>query len=317
MVSLPMSSPARSETESLFDLNAQRHSTVPLWQRIGIYRDGPVYSWSDHFSSLTKEYATLQVERLGVPEALGALANEAQLNHLVMAFIEDRRVDGQIRLSPEEAAFEAELRRCCVEQLEAVLADSEPGRYWVDRLRAGYMEANRNEYGVVSSDGLRPYPGLRRIVAGRGYLGALVPMALAARAGANGASLRRLYVAFACLMLGLQWLDDLVDWREDLAHGDRNLMLELLRLRGWDAYAHPANRLRDPNVGFALLESGAISDARRHAMRWLGHAARRHETLGNETLARLIRDRARLAEASWRRERARIESTVLAGVGGV
>ncbi len=282
-----------------------------LAARIALNRDVAASNWPDQFSPLVLLFPQLQLEAVDMSVDDVRPANCAHLCYLIRAFVEDRVIDGQLALSEAEAVFVDAVAEGGRRRLRRLAPDSAPG------LLAAYKEKFYRAQGgrYRRSDGATAgYPELRTTVAARGYMGLVVPLAVHSQLGGAPADTRRIRNAFDCLMLGLQWLDDIVDWREDLAAGDINLLLELLRQRGWDAYRHPADEVREVNVGFALLESEALARAVTHARRWLEAAERRQRQLGCHTVAALIRDRAKVVHQKAAAERHAVEQAVLARI---
>lgn len=290
---------------------SDRLAGTHLLHRIGIQKGVEIRDWMDHFSSLTLLYANLQTEFISIDEATRCDANLAQLCLLISAFAEDRVADGQIRLGADEYRFVSSVGDWGFRTVDSLCDASTCGNDWVIRL----CEASSSSMGRTYSNASTPVPRystIRKVVPARGYLGALIPLSLAARQGAEERTLRRMKVAFDCIMLGLQWLDDIVDWREDLENGDINLLLHLLRARGLDAYRHPDIEIREANVGFALLEHSLFNAAANHSVRWFQAARTRQNSLGCSTLANMISQKTRLVEQKLDSEKIRVVEDVAA-----
>lgn len=276
--------------------------------RFEIHRDVEVSDWIDHFSPLTMLYSNLQNERCGIGEGVRRDADLAHLCFLISTFCLDRVADGQITLNANESRFVRTVLQHGRGFINALVVDSPAASGWIRRLMGDYERASLETY--ESRTQRRVYTAIRSVAAARGYPGLLVPLALAAHAGADDSRLRRIKTAFDCLMLGMQWLDDLMDWREDLAIDDINLLLKLLRGHGLNARLHPENALREVNVGFALMQYGVIDAAARHSAYWLRQASRRQRNLGSPILARCIESRTELVRREALSEHARVMSDV-------
>lgn len=281
-----------------------------LVARIGIHKDAEIDDWYDHFSPLTTHYANLQTENISIPSELRRDADLAQLCFLVSTFVEDRALDGQIELDEDEARFAQAIRRRGWRILNRLLCGLNDEHIWILDLPRQYRASLHNTYTSLSTAGCW-YGAVRRIAPARGYPGVMVPLALASAHGTPTNTLRRMKVAFDCLMLGLQWFDDLLDWREDLAHGDINLLLDALQFQGLDARTHPCNDLRGPNVGAALLSNGILDIAHDQSRRWLAIAAARQHALGCERLGSAIEEKSRIVSKRVQLERDRIINDVV------
>jgi hypothetical protein len=292
----------RSFLESLDKPTA--HAGLSLGLKIGIQQGVVIRGWIDHFSSLTLFYPNLQTEGDSIDENLRHEADLAQLCFLVSTFCEDRVADGQIQLTHAEASYVRAVRNRGWRTLETLASERPPICDWIERLTRDFELGSQRAY-TGAAPARYGYASIRKVAPARGYPGLRVPLAMAARAGADVARLRAIKTAFDRLMLGLQWLDDLVDWREDLATGDINLLLDMLRVRGLDAREHPADSIRETNVGFALVTHGILDTAALHSIRWLRSAAKCQRVLRCMTLADLIESRIGLVRQ--RLERARTE----------
>jgi len=286
-------------------------ASTELAHRIEIQRDVEICDWHDHFSAVTLLYANLHTECTSIGMSVRREANLAQLCALVAAFTEDRVLDRQIQLTSIECIFLESVRSRANAFIQELDGRSFESRTYVERLRKRYAIAMGTDYSWRGKRGLQ-YSAIRQVAPARGYVGACVPFALALSTGVGTGTIRRMQGAFDRLMLGLQWLDDLVDWREDLECHDVNLMLYLMREQGLDPYSHPSNDLRDANVGHALLERDLLELAAEQSIRWLEFASQMQCELHCPTLGGLIKDRIRTVRAKKKAENRRVESEVYA-----
>lgn len=296
-----MMSSSRTDSVGFADLLAENsaNKSEPLFSRIGIRSDLKPTSWTDTFSSLVHDYANWSIKGLDEGKLSTPGCRAAHLQFLIHAFVEDRILDGQIVLDADEAAFVEAVSRKANAVLAELCEGLEAERDWRHRLISGYVYAQNHGYEVATDAGPpRMHRGrVRKVACGRGYLGALIPLALAAKCGADAPTLRRMKNAFDCLMLGLQWLDDLSDWPEDVENGDINLMLSAMRERGPNPYVHPPNAVRLPNIAHALLDSGWFGFAAQQSKRWLAVARDRQHALGCTQLAKLVEERRQAVDA--------------------
>lgn len=244
-------------------------------------------SWDDAFLSFTWEYPRLQFD--GLPETGGEVLRIAQQAHrevLIHTFVDDRVLDGQIVLTVAESVF---LRRLLFSALDriATLASERRLRF-PTRLQEQYLESQAMHFCCEEQEA----SGIQicRAVAGRAALGALAVMGLAEAFKCDGRTQRRIKNAYDCLVIGLQWVDDLEDWRQDLHLGADNLLLIRLKQSGLNPYSHPANTVRCANVGYALKTRGIVDLAIDRAERWFNTARVRQERLGCMRLASSISD---------------------------
>ncbi len=249
-------------------------------------------NWSDQFAEVTLRYPSLQSEKRPVSIAQVREADLAHLCFLIHTFAEDRLLDRQAIFDRSEFLF---VKQLCVEGM-SILQGLAAGcgafvRTQLVQSRR-YSRAQTEEYDThAGGESKFERSTILRIAAGRAAYGILAPVALLMAGGATEKQIRIAVNAFDCLVTGMQYVDDLKDWQEDLRTGDENLLLVALRQSGRNPYSHPANDVREANVGHALLEIGAVAAAASAAKRWFAAALRRQEMLGCQELAELIRQR--------------------------
>ena len=232
----------------------------------------------------------MQVEGLGLESEILDQASLAHLMLLIHTFLEDRLLDGQTAFSRTEALFVKQLHLDGMDMLEDVAGESESGAALMKQLHSDYFWAQTTTY-LTEDHSILVHDRVRRVATGRAAMGALASSALAARAGVDERTSRVMRNAYDCVVTGLQWADDMTDWREDLETGDENLLLLKLIEHGLDGYSHPDNALRFPNVGHALRENGVIELSAKNAKRWFEYALQRQRELGCDELADLIEKR--------------------------
>lgn len=253
-------------------------------------RPGAPPTWAEQFSPLTLLYPSLQCE--GLRRTLGEDLPRANLAHLCLlihSFQEDRLLDGQQKLGSRETIYMKELLLeglSILRQLSRDDALSEKIRQ--DYLRA-YNIAQIDSYPAAISD--RTVIRKSRVAAiatGRAAYGVLATVTLLRVARVHGRQLRTALNAYSCLVTGMQWADDLQDWKEDLSVKDENLLLVELKARGLDPYRDTNDEMHVSNVGYALQEQGIVELAFDQSNRWLQTALRRQRSLNCHQLVNLI-----------------------------
>ena len=250
-------------------------------------------TYSGNFSPLTVNFADLQMHSDGYGADVESSFFWAHLLLVFHSFVMDHEADGQMVVDRVDRLVS---NRLLVEGL-TMLEDATGGDARVrDAIRAVYREhasANAARYIVAEDPDRSPIPDERvfDVASGRAALGFAATHALALHRGLADDTILQMRRAYDCLVVGLQWCDDLDDWREDLHTGDENLLLIRLRERRLDAYAHPDNDLRHANVGHALVAHGLVDHALAQATVLYSEALAIQESLGCVALADLIRKR--------------------------
>ena len=269
--------------------------------------------WTARFAPLTLLYPLLQAEGLG--EVYPVRARRATLAHhfiLVHAFLDDRREDRQIELDPQEIEFMERMLSEGVALLDEIGDDSDAVAKITDAFVQSYRASQHASFVDPKAPGEMLAPSrVWSIAATRAAYGALSVLILAGSSKCTERALRVIKNAFDALVVGLQWADDLEDWREDLEVGDENLLLLMLRQSGPDPYAHPDDGLRIANVGHALAEHAIMSHAVDQARRHFEFAARRQRSLGCPTLVGLIEGNIARLDGLERRHVVRVGVEVL------
>lgn len=287
-----------------------RAGSDSLSRRIRVRESSPAERWTDQFTPITLLYPYLQAE--GESE----VSDEIGLAHvllLIQNFVDDRQYDGQLRLTDDESLF---VRISFVDAVSIIMRAAMGNEACLTELTSllkRYVHSQSTAYmtGLAKPTEIG-YRSMRRIVPARGYMAFAATLVHLYGAHGDGKVVRVAKNAFDSLMIALQWVDDMEDWREDVAMGDENLLLAALRERGRDAYGHPANAVREANVGHALVEEGVFALAVENARKWFEFAARRQRALRCGTLAGLIEERIARLPAKRERIESDIETEVLA-----
>ncbi len=182
--------------------------------------------WTGCFSRLTLLYPLVQAEGLdGVDPEAARACSVAQSLFVLHAFIDDHLLDGQMTVERDEGLFD----RWLVARALEILAEN-VGRP-LEVLRA--QSAVHHDYMLTQTRSyLEPPPDLpkgehwpRSAAAGRAGLGWLSTLALLRGSGCAEELVARAKQGFDHLFYGLQWMDDLEDWKGDLEEGRENLLL--------------------------------------------------------------------------------------------
>ena len=262
-------------------------------------KEGSPSIWAEQFGVLTVLYPLLQAETL--QEKNRDELRQANLIHLCLllyAFVDDRICDGQVSLNEEEVRFVEELRSLSLNALIQNCHDTPEFETWMTSRQETYQKELENSYSAI---GAGP-TGLERseafhIASTRAAYGAFAAIAVLHGNRADDARIRIARNAYDSLVTGMQWIDDLKDWRDDLVLGDENLLLTTLRIVGAADIGALLESKCENEVGLALYEFGVFNVAIQHATRWLELAAHRQVTIGCPQLASLIRNRISDGEA--------------------
>lgn len=268
-----------------------------LLRKLEIKADSPSI-WAEQFGALTVLYPLLQAEY--VKDANRNELRQVNLIHLCLllyAFVDDRVCDGQVSLDDDEVRFVDEFRSLSLEALVQFCEDVPQFASWIKERQQKYRKGLEHSYSETRTGptGLKCSEAFQ-IASTRAAYGAFAAIAILHRHDADRTNIHVARNAFDGLVTGMQWIDDLKDWRDDLQLGDENLLLTTLSIVAPnDALALLANK-REDDVGSALHEFGILDAATRNATRWLELAASRQRTLGCLQLESLIRDRISDAE---------------------
>ncbi|PCJ66988.1 MAG: hypothetical protein COA73_00640 [Candidatus Hydrogenedentota bacterium] len=244
----------------------------------------------NQFTPLVLLYPQYQCEGFEeVSHELHTHANLAHLHFLVHTFIEDRLLDGQVDLARADML----LMKHMLIHGQALLDSLGRPDPWMtaklNRLQENNIVSQISRY---SRDPSRT-PALRhssifRIASGRASFGILTTLALLHSQGVCRSKLRKVENAFNCLVTGLQWLDDLDDWEEDLANHDDNLLIFTLRTTGYDMDTSPLRNCRRIALGKAIKDKGVAKFAIKQAERYMKAASKKQRELGCIQLSKLI-----------------------------
>ncbi len=265
-----------------------------LLARIELGR-GNAPSWPRLFAPWTSLYPLLQAEGLSRANLHQATRlNGAHLLLLVHAFIDDRARDGQIDLNESESAFSELCFSLGMDQLNEELPEAFPGHPDVQELLARYPKAQQAAWpgrhaSVLhgAADGAPRF--IHEIAAGRAVHGYLAPLALGISAGATPDELDRMQRAYDLLVTGLQWGDDLEDWKSDWQAGRQNLLLSQLPARESASRDATVNQEELRLLGRELNRRGILSRGLDEAGRCFDRAADLQSSLGCLTLAEYLR----------------------------
>ena len=258
-----------------------RNVASTIRSRIGFGRlsDSP---WSSRFSPLVLTYPRLQSESFGpIPNDVLDRATLAHLYFLIFSVLDDRRRDGQVSMSPEEVEYSAWIFRRGLDLLGEIVDEKEL-EWLANTVQQRYEESHCK----LDASAWDPARGFRdeakHVVVGRSYWGLLSTLAITHRFSEVPDTIAQVIEAFEVLVWGIQWADDIEDWRDDLRTGDDNLLLLSLGAALTDA--HECAR--------QISDQRAIQKGCEEVRASFAHAARIQEKLGCETLAALIVDRS-------------------------
>ncbi len=265
-----------------------------LLARIDLGR-GKAASWPRLFAPWTSLYPLLQAEGLGGANLHQATRlNVAHLSLLVHAFADDRARDGQIDLNQAESAFSELCFSLGMDQLKEELPEVFPGHPDVKELLARYPTAQQAVWPGRAVSVLRGATDddprvIHEIAGGRAVHGYLAPLALGISAGATPDELDRMRRAYDLLVTGLQWGDDLEDWKSDWRTGRQNLLLSQLPARESTSRDATVDEGELRLVGRELHRRGILSRGLDEAGRCFDRAADLQASLGCLTLAEFLR----------------------------
>lgn len=258
---------------------------------VGI-RKGSPDDWTTRFDHLTLSLPMLHRElyRSDAKEDNVALSH---LLFLICAFVDDRLLDRQLSISRPQHLF---LQRIWFDA-SAILRDTIRdawGRNEVIRRLSEYAHAQLTRYGSLSQDSAVWHRGVKTLSSGRAAFGVLATVGLLSKYRVPDNQRRIALNAFDCLVTGLQWADDMEDWRDDLATGDENLLFEWARMNsGITPLGQPVSQ-----VALSLVQTEACAHAGRFATHWLVAARNRYRRLGCveisecvETILPVVQDR--------------------------
>lgn len=236
--------------------------------------------WSQVFGhAVTLGAPALLSEAL--PRAAPSQVRWAALAHLlavIEAFGSDRLADGQVPATAELECLLGELRSARDRAL--ALLDPSAGFAAGDERFRRAMAEERALLGATRAASFERYLELSL---GKQAAGFPACLALARAAGWRGRELAVLERLLACVWLGLQYHDDVVDWEDDWRkNGAWAVSLALGRRR-----YEPDEAATEPDVVRAfVLRSGVLADLLGSARRRYRGAWRRARALGAPELAR-------------------------------
>jgi hypothetical protein len=279
------------------------------------HRESNAGGWTGRFSELTLGYPGLQMR--GLTPARPGVAGCGGVAHamlLVYAFLDDRDCDGQQPLAVPERAFVDRLLDCGMDRLRAVAERAGSIEDELDALVDEYRRGLAARYpDAVPGGTIDRVAG--PIAASRACLGYAATLALSAAQGLDAQTRATLREAYDNLVVALQWLDDIEDWREDLETGDENLLFCLLRDAGLPVESHEKNRFLIPDVGHALNETGALDHAFEAARQRLAHADRLQAALPFGAVRPHLAGMAATIPSAEHRIRLRIQHEVTGAFG--
>ncbi|GEM_PF-6003120 len=281
-------------------------ASPPLCSRIKIGGLG-LRHWADQFSPLVRLYPLLQAQ--GSSRAELALARKAAVAHLALlahAFIEDRRLDRQIELLPAEALLSQRLLLEGLARLRRLAFGAARLEAWVRRLTDRFAWAQAAQYDGLPRQAGATEPSLARaygrLAAGRSAFGSIAVVAWAIAGGRPAATIRSLLAAFDDLALGLQLIDDLTDWPDDLLNARPNFLALAWSARRRRTLAPPKTRQAAIRHGAEFMRLGIFGQAFTEATRAFDRALAFQRRRGCPRLARLIAARqahARRMAEDW------------------
>jgi hypothetical protein len=180
-----------------------------------------------NFSPIVVLYPTLIAEGIGeIEEEVVARATLAHLLFLIHAFLDDRYRDAELEPSPRELAFCHRLFSEGALQLVHALGETKLVRELTSARQAEYLVGQTARY-HDSRGHLRSWREIRAIVIARAVLGSIAWEALAIHAAVPTARFQELVEGYRSLVVGMQWEDDLVDFRADRERRAENLLSAL------------------------------------------------------------------------------------------
>ena len=255
--------------------------------------------WTERLSPFVVLYPLLQSQAWSErPTDTARTANVVHLFLLMHTFIDDRLIDNQHPLAPEEIVL-AKQAALVAQQIarESSLLPPLVEAHWFECFERYYRAqlANYTRFEDVSAD--VALEADEQIVADRAALGQLGAVAAAHAAGR--ADLQpALSRAFDDLAVGLQWEDDLMDWSHDLTTNQRNLLLAGLDS---DSSGNGGVNERLRTVEEGIIQKGTYTLAVERAGARMAAAEEQQRALGCDGLAAAIAGRRRGIEDLARR----------------
>jgi len=245
----------------------------------------PDVPWSEVFGNeVTLNAPALVAE--GMPGVHPAVVRDATLAHLlaiVDAFGTDRIEDRQIRAGPDLCELLRRIRRSRDQALARVCpTDADPS---VDFVRADseMLRAIATEQRLLRDGTEVSFDRYEDISLGKQALGFPACMGLARAARWNDGLRTSLKRLLACVWLGLQFQDDVIDWEDDLRRGGA---WPVALARGTRTATPLRERRTEPDpIRTMVYESGVMAEMLRRACRQYGAAEVRAEALGMKQLA--------------------------------
>jgi hypothetical protein len=228
-----------------------------------------------------------------VSPELAELAGAAHLFAIIGAFGMDRIEDGQIVVGPGERAIIDRVRRARDEALAPLLACA---RGTFDYAEGERLTAESVEEERAVAAGREPATQERYLAVSWKKQGLAFPacLAAAAAAGFSPEAQRQVEAVVAGAALGLQYRDDVVDWKDDLAQGFAWAVALLAQPPAGPAtVAAFEERLRAEGVLVHLLEMSSAA---------FSAAAEAASALGVEALASWARGQAEITAGLAERE---------------
>lgn len=230
---------------------------------------GPAEDWAGRFSDVTLMYPALHAELFDLGEVNFEAVGLAHAWLIMNAFAEDRLRDGQITDRGPEISFASACLAEGLLYLESAGVLTDATRDGVRATMRRYYETVDESYLGNGSDDLHDLTADRviQIASGRAAFGWIATEAMLTSAGLGSELRAELAHAYDLTFTGMQWVDDISDWHEDVTTGDDNLLLVgLAHGFGLNAYALPANEVRSANIAHALLSNGLFAWAEEHAV---------------------------------------------------
>lgn len=233
-----------------------------LMSHVGLRHGQDSLMWMDQFSSLVLLYPTYQASCLGgLSGSLIRRANVAHLCFLIYAFVDDRRRDRQVELDETESRFVDDLMSigCAILQKFPFRGSklSVETRI-VAETRKQLFDDHSDTFDFVFDDRER---ALSLIAVDRAMLGYFSTAVLASVVASESPVFQHLVDSYFLLVLGMQWIDDAEDWKEDLTLGDSNLLLESMKTRKLIAIGPRPLSTIMRDVSRAFVETDALDYA--------------------------------------------------------
>jgi len=212
-----------------------------LARRVGLAPTDEI-RWSEVFKhSVTLAAPLFFAEGMhGLAQPVLELAAEAHLLAVIEAFSVDRIADGQIEDTPALSALLTQMRMHRNRALSCLFGEGfeEPVSLEEERTRAAIA---RERALFAAGDGVA-MPTYRQVSADKQSVGLIASIALATHAGWAGAKLDAVRATLLDVALGLQFVDDVADWEDDVALGGAWMPLLAKRSSRQDAPTEPGPR---------------------------------------------------------------------------